>query len=87
MALYKKQLFFKKNYILSGIKKIKKIPTIIIQGRYDLICPPRSAFLVAQNLSNCNLKIIDNSGHALSEEKIKFNLIQAINDIYPKINK
>ena len=33
------------------------------------------------------LKIIDNSGHALSEEKIKFNLIKAINDIYPKINK
>ncbi|PPR45821.1 MAG: Proline iminopeptidase [Alphaproteobacteria bacterium MarineAlpha6_Bin1] len=83
----KNNFFLKKNHILSGIKKIRRIPTIIIQGRYDLICPPKSAFLVAQNLSNCNLKIIDNSGHALSEEKIKFNLIKAINDIYPKINK
>ena len=83
----KNNFFLKKNHILSGIKKIRRIPTIIIQGRYDLICPPKSAFLVAQNLSNCDLRIIENSGHASSEEKIQFNLIKAINEIYQKIKK
>ena len=83
----KNNFFIKKNYILSCLKRIKKIPTIIIQGRYDLICPPKSAFLVAQNLSNCDLRIIENSGHASSEEKIQFNLIKAINEIYQKIKK
>ena len=43
---------------------LKNIPTIIIQGRYDLICPPKSAFLLAKNMSNCELKIIENSGHS-----------------------
>ena len=83
----KNNFFIKKNHIFSGLKKIKKIPTIIIQGRYDLICPPKSAFLVAQNLSNCDLRIIESSGHASSEEKIQFNLIKAINEIYQKIKK
>ena len=31
------------DYILSNAKKIDKIPGIIIQGRYDMVCPPNSA--------------------------------------------
>ena len=83
----KNNFFLKKNQISLGFKKIKKIPTIIIQGRYDLICPPKSAFLVAKNLSNCDLRIIDNSGHSSSEKKIQSNLVKAINEIYQKIRK
>ena len=81
----KNNFFIKKNQIKSGIKKIKNVPTIIIQGRYDLICPPKSAFFIHQNLSNSILKIIENSGHLASEKNIKLNLIKAINDIYVKI--
>ena len=83
----KNNFFISKNYILSGLKKIKNIPTIIIQGRYDLVCPPKSAFLVAKNLSNCKLRIIENSGHSSSEKKIQINLIKAINEIYMKIKR
>jgi len=66
---------------------IKNIPTIIIQGRYDLICPPKSAFLLAKNMSNCELKIIENSGHSMSEPNIKSNVLKAIDEIFYKIKK
>lgn len=83
----KNNFFLKKNEIISNVKKIKKIPIIIIQGRYDLICPPKSAFLLAKKISNCELKIIENSGHSASETFIRTNLLKAINKIYYKIKK
>ena len=83
----KNNFFLKKNEIISSIKKIKKIPTIIIQGRYDLICPPKSAFLLKKNMSNCELKIIENSGHSASETNIKIYILKAIDKISYKIKK
>ena len=83
----KNNFFLKKNEIMSNIKIIKNIPTIIIQGRYDLICPPKSAFLLAKNMSECVLKIIENSGHSASEPNIKFNILKAIDEIFYKIRK
>ena len=65
----------------------KKIPTIIIQGRYDLICPPKAAYLLAKNMSNCEIKIIENSGHSASEPNIKNNILKAIEKIYYKVKR
>ena len=83
----KNNFFLKKNEIILNVKKIKKKPVIIVQGRYDLICPPKSAFLLAKNMSNCELNIIENSGHSASEPLIKRNLLKAIDKIYYKIKK
>ena len=83
----KNNFFLKKNEIISNIKKIKNIPTIIIQGRYDLICPPKSAFLLAKKLSNCELNIIESSGHSTSETNIKANVLKAIKEIFYKIKR
>ena len=83
----KNNFFLKNNEIISKIKKIKKIPTIIIQGRYDLICPPKAAYLLAKNMSNCEIKIIENSGHSASEPNIKNNILKAIEKIYYKVKR
>ncbi len=83
----KNNFFLKENEILKNINKIKNIPTIIIQGRYDLICPPKSAFSIAKKMKKCELKIIDASGHSTSEKKIKENLLKATNNILEKIRK
>ena len=83
----KNNFFLKKNEIILGLKKIKKKPTIIVQGRYDLICPPRSAHQISKKLINSELRIIEESGHSSSEKEIKKNLIKAINDIYRLVRK
>jgi proline iminopeptidase len=56
---------------------IKEIPTSIIQGRYDMICPPITAEKVHSKLSNSNLIMIPEAGHAMSEPGIISALVSA----------
>ena len=65
------------NYILKNVVKLKDIPGIIIQGRYDMVCPPNSAYKLHDAWSKSELKIMDFSGHAMSEPKITQELIKA----------
>ena len=69
--------FFKSDgWILKNIHKIKHIPNIIIQGRYDVVCPMKSAWDLHQKWENSNLMIIDDSGHSMLEESIQNKLIE-----------
>jgi proline iminopeptidase len=70
--------FFKtNNWILENIDKIKKIPGVIIQGRYDVVCPARSAWDLKMAWPEAELKIIPDAGHSASEPGIRSALIEA----------
>ena len=40
---FRNNIFLPENYLLDNIDRIRNIPTFIVQGRYDLVCPVRSA--------------------------------------------
>ncbi|MDG2474607.1 MAG: prolyl aminopeptidase [Paracoccaceae bacterium] len=63
--------------IIHDLKFIREIPTIIIQGRFDMICPPETAEKVHSSLSNSKLIIVHDAGHAMSEPGISSELINA----------
>ena len=65
--------------ILDGMPKIAHIPGTIVQGRYDMICPPVSAFELAQAWQNADLRMIPVAGHALSEPGISAELVKVMN--------
>ena len=44
-------------------------------------------FLLAKKLSNCELNIIESSGHSTSEPNIKVNVVKAIKEIFYKIKR
>lgn len=70
--------FFKSdNHLLENAYKIKHIPTEIIHGRYDVVCPVKSAFDLAEKLDNCNLNVVPDSGHSASEPGIIDGLVTA----------
>ncbi len=71
--------FLKANYILNNANKIKDLPITIIQGRHDVICPPFAAFKLKENLNNCELIIVENSGHSAFEKGIKKALLDSMN--------
>ena len=48
-----------------------EIPISIIQGEYDLLCPPINSFLFSNNLSNIKLIIAEQAGHYISDPGIK----------------
>ncbi|WP_341367712.1 prolyl aminopeptidase [Yoonia sp. BS5-3] len=58
--------------------KIADIPGVIVQGRYDMICPPISAHRLAQMWRKSRLTLIGRAGHALSEPGISAELIRTM---------
>ena len=66
--------------ILAHMDRIAHIPGVIVQGRYDMICPPHSAYELAKKWPNARLRMIHNAGHALSEPGITSELIQIMKD-------
>ena len=63
--------------ILRDMPRIATIPGVIVQGRYDMICPPDTALRLVQAWPAGVLKLVDNAGHALSEPGIAAELIRA----------
>lgn len=70
--------------ILARAGRIKHIPGTIVQGRYDMICPPESAYALAQAWPAGNLKMVRNAGHALSEPGISAELVRTMDRIAGK---
>lgn len=50
--------FIDENYIIKNIKKIENIKVSIIQGRYDIICPPLYAWKLHKKLKKSNIKFV-----------------------------
>ena len=72
--------FFKYDgWILDNIDKIKNIPNVIIQGRYDVVCPMRSAWDLHKRWPKSNLIIIPNAGHSMLEKGIQEKLVEYTN--------
>lgn len=70
--------FFKtNNWLLENIEKIRHIPAAIIQGRYDIVCPMRSAWDLHKAWPEAKLTIVPNSGHAAAEPGTRSALIEA----------
>jgi proline iminopeptidase len=67
--------------ILAHVDRIAHIPGVIVQGRYDMICPPSSAYELAQAWPNAELKMVRNAGHALSEPGISAELVRTMDRI------
>ena len=69
--------------ILRDRDRIEHIPTAIVQGRYDMICPPLSAWTLAQGWANARLHMAPVAGHALSEVGITAELIRIMDALRP----
>ena len=60
------------------MQRIADIPGVIVQGRYDMICPPVSAHNLAQMWPASRLTVIGRAGHALSEPGISAELVRTM---------
>lgn len=77
------QYFLEENQLLKNVGFIKNIPTYIVHGRYDLICPFINAFELYEQMASAQLWIAENAGHSASENSIAYSL-KTITDILKK---
>jgi proline iminopeptidase len=68
-------------WILQERARIAHIPTVIVQGRFDMICPPISAWKLAQGWPACDLRLVGMAGHALSEPAISAELVRVMDGL------
>ena len=61
------QSFLEEDQIINNAVKLQYIPGVIVQGRYDLICPLESAWELHQAWPKAELKIIGDAGHSAAE--------------------
>ncbi|MEX0368849.1 MAG: prolyl aminopeptidase [Ruegeria sp.] len=67
--------------ILDQVDRIAHIPGHVVQGRYDMICPPSSAWALCERWPNAELKMVRHAGHALSEPGISAELVRIMDRI------
>ncbi|CUH79559.1 prolyl aminopeptidase [Tropicibacter naphthalenivorans] len=68
-------------WILKNIEKIQDIGGYIVQGRYDMICPPQRAWELHKAWPGSDLRMVRNAGHALSEPGISSELVRIMDQI------
>ncbi|MHC0052075.1 prolyl aminopeptidase [Actibacterium sp. D379-3] len=62
--------------ILQNVSLISHIPATIVQGRYDMVCPPSSAWALAERWRRAEMRMVPLAGHALSEPGITAELVR-----------
>lgn len=63
-------------WILENVDKIRHIPTVIVQGRYDVVCPMISAWDLYRKLPEADFHVVQNAGHSMTEDGIAEKLIE-----------
>ena len=70
-------IFLPENSLLDNVKKLHDLPAIIVQGRYDAVCPIMSADDLHQAWPQADYIIVDDAGHSAWEPGIQAELIKA----------
>ena len=71
-------LFLPQGGLLAHMPRIARIPADIVQGRYDMVCPPVSAFDLAAQWPAARLTVIPDAGHSALEPGVRRALVAAV---------
>jgi len=78
------RFFMPKNAVYKGLAKLKHIPVIMVQGRYDVVTPMNIAYEISKKLPLCELRVV-RAGHTMHETAITRALKKASTDLAAKV--
>jgi len=70
--------FLKPGQLLRDAGRLEGIPGVIVQGRYDLLCPPKSAYALKQAWPACRLQLMEGVGHCMTEPGVAEAMAEAV---------
>lgn len=74
---FKHSFFMEEGHILKKLHRIIHLPCTIIQGRYDIVCPPVTAETLSRNWPKAHYIVVPDAGHSALEPGIRAALINA----------
>jgi proline iminopeptidase len=72
------QAFLAPRELLEGVERIRHLPCTIVQGRYDIVCPPVTAYSLARAWPEAEFIVVPDAGHSVREPGITRELIAAV---------
>jgi len=69
--------FDRDDYLLANAHRLQAIPGTIVHGRYDVVTPLRSAWDLKKAWPSCELRIVPDAGHAMTEPGIISEIVAA----------
>jgi proline iminopeptidase len=71
--------------LLSQVGKLRAIPGLIVQGRYDLLCPPATSHTFCAAWPGSEVRSVECAGHSLYDRGVRDAVMKAIADLASKI--
>lgn len=78
---FRNDCFLTPGQLLANADRLRDIPGAIVQGRYDLLCPPSTAHALAAAWPKAEIRIVENAGHSLYDPGIRDAVIAATADL------
>ena len=74
---FKNSMFLEDDYLLKNIDVIRDIPAMVVQGRYDMVCPVITADTLARAWPKADYVVVPDAGHSAMEPGIRAALVKA----------
>jgi proline iminopeptidase len=79
--------FMRPNQLMEEAGQLSGIPGIIVQGRYDLLCPPAVSHALGAVWREAEIRIVEGAGHTLYDPGVRDAVMKAIADMASRITK
>lgn len=83
---FQNDCFMQPNQLLDNAERLKGIPGIIVQGRFDLLCPPATSHALAARWPAAELRVVESAGHTLYDPGVRNAVMKAIADVASRIS-
>ena len=71
--------------ILDGVPGLRHLPCVVVQGRYDMVCPIRMADALVRSWPEIDYRIVPDAGHSAMEPGIRSHLVRATESMKDRI--
>jgi proline iminopeptidase len=81
VSYFRNNRYHPDDQLLQRVDRIKHLPATIVQGRYDLLCPPITALQLHDAWPGSRLIMVDDAGHSATEPGIRSALVNVMDEI------
>lgn len=81
---FRNRIFLPDDFLLANVGRLKGVPGVIVQGRYDIVCPAISADDLHAAWPEADYTVVADAGHSAFEPGIRSRLVQAAEDFKSK---
>src|SRR5882757_1823547 len=82
---FQNECFMKPGQLLTEAGKLESLPGVIVQGRYDLLCPPATSHALGAVWPASEIRFVEGAGHSLYDAGVRDAVMRAIADLTSEI--